>query len=298
MPIDHFMLTAGKSMPQNEDAMSALEAHMRDLGSLKNSFFTMENKIVPASVLTSRTLGVSISNDILKMFDFQPVRGRAYATPILSSHRKTNLSTMLKFEGIRIKDSNQINNLLVFGENFFQGSIDDTTALTFTKASKTIFHEIGHAVGAESGINKYPALTEFELFEEKLKYDFEKKKNPISFVTKDVAEEWKNKFINALSDYGVEEARADSFSGLLSRTKLGKSYMAGPDNLYTPLMSPYSYLDSDNRKPFGNYSEWMLENTRKAPFYNALAAHLDFDEIEGLANIQAHGKFMGSLNYR
>jgi len=286
MPIDHFMLTAGKSMSQNEDAMSALETNMRDLGSLKNSFFTMEKKIVPASVVTRRTLGVSISDDNLKMFGFAPVGDGAYSTQILSSHRKTNLSTMLKFEGIRIKDSQKINNLLVFG----QGYVDRGEAALLHAG----LHEIGHAVSTESGIDEYVAFRDFRGFEEQLEFDFRTKK--LSSVSEDVANEWKIKYINAVSETAVEEARADSFAKLISRTAIGKSIIAQPDEV-DKIISPYSFFGPDDQS-FGTYSERILEDTRKASFYDALAVHIDFDKIQELANMEAHGKYMGSVNHR
>jgi|LakMenEpi03Aug12_release.lakeMendotaPanAssembly.Ray.scaffolds.fasta_scaffold25989_5 hypothetical protein len=286
MPINHFMFRTGKSMPQNEDAMFALETNMRDLGSLKNSFFTMEKKIIPASVMARRTLGINVSSDTLKMFDF-PTNEGAYSLPILSSHRKTNLSTMLKFEGIRIKNSDKINNLLVFG----QGYIDRGQGALL----HTAFHEIGHAVSSESGVGRFPERNKFLNFNEQLEFDFRTKK--LSSFPQDAANEWKNKFINAVSEMGVEEARADSFAGLISKTAIGKSIMAQPDETPMDIISPYSFFDANNQS-FDVYSSDLLEMTKKNSFYDTLAAQVDFDEIQELANMEAHGKFMGSVNYR
>jgi hypothetical protein len=281
------MFRTGKSMPQNEDAMFALETNMRDLGSLKNSFFTMDNKIIPASVMARRTLGINVSEDTLKMFDFSPTNSGAYSLPILSSHRKTDLSTMLKFEGIRIKNSDKINNLLVFG----QGYIDRGQGPLL----HTAFHEIGHAVSSEVGNNRFPERNKFLNFNEQLEFDFRTKK--LFSFPQDVANEWKNKFINAVSEMGVEEARAESFSGLISKTAIGKSIIAQPDKTPTDIISPYSFFDADNQS-FDVYSSDLLEMTKKNSFYDTLAAQVDFDEIQELANMEAHGKFMGSVNYR
>jgi hypothetical protein len=63
------------------------------------------------------------------------------------------------------------------------------------------------------------------------------------------------------------------------------------------IISPYSFFDANNQS-FDVYSSDLLEMTKKNSFYDTLAAQVDFDEIQELANMEAHGKFMGSVNYR
>ena len=107
-----------------------------------------------------------------------------------------------------------------------------------------------------------------------------------------------------MGEHGVEEARAESFSGLISKTKLGQDAMtnilngrASEEDIARTFLTGYHRM-SEDRLPFGGYSKRYLDKARNSSAYNAIAAHVDFDELEKLGAIEAHGRFMGSIDYR
>ena len=207
MPVDYFMFRAGRSAPRAEEPMLQLQKNMREIGDLRNQYFFMGEKTISAPDLTSRTLGVSISDEILEMFNFAPV-GNAigHSESITSPNQITDLSAMLKYERINIQDSNRINNLLVFGES---AAADITEA----RLLKSGFHEVGHALSAATTPNRFDNVNAF--------YKYLDTGDPLA-LPGDLASEWTQKLIGAMGDLGLEEARAESFTSLMSKTTIGK----------------------------------------------------------------------------
>jgi len=299
MPIDHFMFAAGKSAPEAKEGMRALETNMKDIG-LDRSYVYMGENSVAASGITRRTLGISVTNDVLTKFGFNPLRStsRAHAATI-QPRQKAALAEMLKHEGIKIKDSNMISNLLVFNPSGVAESSQ-------TRTLKTGLHEIGHGVDNLTNSVKSEGFNEFYQVLDALSQlanDSQGAETPFS-VTKDVADEFQNKFFKTMSEHGLSEAKAESFSGLISKTKIGQSAIdsilngaASTEDIERTFLSGYHQLDEEGL-PFSNYTKHYLDDARKSPAYNALAAHLDFDHLEKLGSIEAHGTFMGSVNYR
>ena len=299
MPIDHFMFAAGKSAPEAKEGMRALETNMKDIG-LDRSFIHMEEQVLPASTITRRTLGISVTNDVLTKFGFDPVssRSRAHASTVPRSQRAA-LADMLKHEGIKIKDSNTISNLLVFKPSEVAGSSQTATL-------KTGLHEIGHSVDNLTNSAKSEGFKGFHNVLDVLNQfadESQGAETPFG-VTKDVADEFQNKFLRAMGEHGLSEAKAESFSGLISKTKIGQSAIdsilngaASTEDIQRTFMTGYHQLN-DEFLPFGGYSKRYLDEARKSPAYNALATHLDFDHLEKLGAIEAHGTFMGTVNYR
>ena len=299
MPIDHFMFAAGKSAPEAKEGMEKLQTNMKDIG-LDRSFFHMEENVLPASTVTRRTLGISVTDDVLKKFGFNPVgsRNSAHASTVPRGQRAA-LADMLKHEGIKIKDSDKINNLLVFKPNHVAADSQTTTL-------KTGLHEIGHAVDNLTNSAKSEGFTEFHQVLDALNEmarEVEGAETPLN-VTKDVADEFQNKFLKVMGQHGLSEAKAESFSGLISKTKIGQSAIdtilngaASTDDIVRTFMTGYHQLN-DEFLPFGGYSKRYLDEARKSPAFNALATHLDFDHLEKLGAVEAHGTFMGTINYR
>jgi hypothetical protein len=299
MPIDHFMFAAGKSAPEAKKGMRALETNMKDIG-LDRSYIHMGENFVPAGGITRRTLGISVTNDVLTKFGFTPMRStsRAHAATIQPRQRAA-LADMLKHEGIKIKDSNMISNLLVFNPS-------EVAANSQTRTLKTGLHEIGHGVDNLTNSVKSQGFHEFYNVLDSLSQlanDSQGAETPFG-ITKDVADEFQNKFLKTMSEHGLSEAKAESFSGLISKTKIGQSSIdlilngaASTEDIERTFLSGYHQLD-DEFIPFGNYSKHYLDDARKSPAYNALAAHLDFGHLEELGSIEAHGTFMGTVNYR
>jgi hypothetical protein len=299
MPIDHFMFAAGKSAPEAKKGMRALETNMKDIG-LDRSYIHMEENFVPASTMTRRTLGISVNNDVLAKFGFNPLgpTARAHAATV-QPYQRTALADMLKHEGIKIKDSNTISNLLVFNPN-------DVATESQTRMLKTGLHEIGHGVDNLTNLAKSEGFIEFyQVLDTLTQFADESQGAETPFgITKDVADEFQNKFLKAMGEHGLSEAKAESFSGLISKTKIGQSSIdlilnggASSDDIQRTFLSAYHQLN-DEFLPFGNYTKRYLDDARKSPAYSALAAHLDFDNLEKLGSIEAHGTFMGTVNYR
>jgi len=142
MPIDHFLFRAGKSAPGAKEGMQKIESSLREIGRLDESFLTMGDKSVVGAHVTKKTLGISVSNQVLEKFGFEPLNERAMAhaeTVGKTAKRQEALQQMLRHEGIRISNTDRVSNLLVFRESVVQrGSL--------TGNVKTALHEIGHGV--------------------------------------------------------------------------------------------------------------------------------------------------------
>jgi hypothetical protein len=300
MPVDHFMFRAGKSAPEAKEAMAALETNMKDIG-LDRKFISMGGKSVPAPVMTRRTLGLSVSNEVLEKFGFSPLldSSAAHADTIRPNQVKA-LQQMLQHEGIKIKDSNMITNLLVF-----KGS--QASSASQTGNLKFALHEIGHGVSTVTdAAAKSNASRDFLYLNQSLREfadEVRGAETPFS-VTQDIADEFKSTYLRAMGEHGIEEARAESFSGLISKTKLGQEGITkilngrvSEEDIGRTFLTGYHKM-SEDRLPFGSYSKYYLDKARNSSAYNAIAAHIDFDELEKLGAIEAHGRFMGSIDYR
>ena len=257
------MFRAGSSAPGAEEPMLQLETNMRDIGDLRNVHFSMGGRTIPAPVMTSRTLGVSISDEVLENYDFSPVGEDAAAhAETIRPNQSRALRAMLRHEGIPILDSDQINKLLVFKES------------TLTEGSEayilnTGFHELGHAVSTATTPDRFVNV---DAFRRHLEH------KPVSLNAKSMAErplanalEFRSKFIAAMGDYGLEEARAESFTSLMSRTRIGQEMYGeilrgrGGESLLTGYHI-LSYEGIENaRLPFSSYLEYLLELTEDSP---------------------------------
>jgi hypothetical protein len=300
MPVDHFIFRAGKSARGATEAMASMETNLKEIG-LDRSYISMSGRSVPSTLLTRKTLGVSISDEVLQKFGFEPVGASAAHEHAIRQSELKPLGQMLQHEGIKIKDISSISNLLVFKESSLIG-------VSQTRNLKTALHEIGHAVSEKTGAYSpvRTAYSDFSIFNQSLSEFADEAKGaqtPFS-ITRDVADEFQNIFLRAMGEHGIEEARAESFSGLISRTKLGQdaiaitlSGKASEEDIRRTFGVGYAVFN-ENYLPFTNYSERYLTMARSSTAYNALASHLDFDEMTKLGAIEAHGKFMGSVNYR
>jgi hypothetical protein len=142
MPIDHFLFRAGKSAPGAKKGMQEIESSLREIGRLDESFLTMGDKSVFGTNVSKKTLGISVSNQVLEKFGFEPLNERAAAhaeTVGQSLTRHEALQRMLRHEGIGLSDTGRVSNLLVFRESVVQRE-------SLTGNVKTALHEIGHGV--------------------------------------------------------------------------------------------------------------------------------------------------------
>ena len=293
MPIDHFLFRAGKSAPGAKEGMERIESSLREIGRLDESFLTMGDKSIPGPGVSKRTLGISVSNDVLVKFGFLPLNDRAsaHAQPVGENlTRQDHLQRMLSSEGIRIKNAGQVRNLLVFRE-----SVVKKGSLTLNVG--TALHEIGHGVSTltNSSVDKTRLRSELKGIVDSGIKD--------TTITKDVADNFRSTFLSLMGQHGLEEARAESFSGLISKTTIGKdaiTKIAGGNieqkYIYQNLLSMYHRLD-DRLYGFQGYAQDHLKHIQGSLVYDAFARHIDFDELQKLGSIEAHGIFMGSVDY-
>jgi hypothetical protein len=106
-----------------------------------------------------------------------------------------------------------------------------------------------------------------------------------------------------MREFGREEARAESFSGLISKTTIGKDALTKiarggieEKDINRTLLSSYHRLD-DEFYGFQGYAEHNLRGLRGSAAYDAFARHIDFDQLQRLGAVEAHGVFMGSVDY-
>jgi hypothetical protein len=106
-----------------------------------------------------------------------------------------------------------------------------------------------------------------------------------------------------MREFGREEARAESFSGLISKTTIGKDALTKiarggveEEDINRTLLTGYHYLD-DEFYGFRGYAEQNLRYMRDSAVYDAFARHIDFDQLQRLGAVEAHGVFMGSVDY-
>ena len=293
MPIDHFLFRAGKSAPGAKEGMERIESSLREIGRLDESFLTMGDKSIIGPDVAKRTLGISVSNDVLTKFGFDPLNDRAmaHAQPLGRSQKSQELlQRMLRHEGIRISNTGQVRSLLVFRESVVKkGSL--------TRNVGNALHEIGHGVSTitNSGLDRDRFTGELKGIVDSGIKD--------TRITTDVADNFRSTFLSLMGQYGLEEARAESFSGLISKTTIGKdaiTKIAGGDieqkHIYQNLLSPYNRLD-DEFYGFRGYAQDILKHVQGSLVYDAFARHIDFDELQKLGSIEAHGVFMGSVDY-
>ena len=293
MPIDHFLFRAGKSAPGAKEGMEAIESSLREIGRLDESFLTMGDKSIPGPGVSKRTLGISVSNDVLVKFGFHPLNDRALASAQTVGEnltRQDHLQRMLSSEGIRVKNAGQVTNLLVFRE-----SVIKKRSLTHNVG--TALHEIGHGVSAltRSGLDR-------DRFRGELKGIVDSGIKDTT-ITTDVADNFRSTFLSLMREHGLEEARAESFSGLVSKTTIGKDALRKiakgnipQEHIAENLLGAYSTLN-DEFSPFLGYAQDHLKHIQGSLVYDAFARHIDFDELQKLGAIEAHGIFMGSVDY-
>lgn len=304
MPIDHFIFRAGQSASDTTEQFSRVESTLKEIGFGQKNIY-MDGITLPGSSIIKRTLGIAVSDDVLRKFGFSEV-GSSLAHMVEVDHtQRSSLHEMLKFEGIKtgIEKEEKSINLLVFGKEF-----KDQTHI---RAAKTALHEIGHAVSSRTVQDSYDFINDslvqnvanfrdsLEDFEnEALKMTWEEKKaiaqKNIPDHLKEAGEEFQDSFIDAMRAYGKEEARAESFSGLLSKTRIGRSITK---NDVSDLLTGYHSLETDYR-PFKHYSESHFKYVRQSLGYNKMFDVLNLHRVLELGEMAAHGTFMGSLNYR
>ena len=294
MPIDHFLFRAGKSAPGAKEGMERIESSLKEIGRLDESFLTMGDKSIVGPDVAKRTLGISVSNDVLAKFGFDPLNDRAaaHAQPLGGSLKSQELlQRMLRHEGIRISNTGQVRNLLVFRESVVKKG-------TLTLNVGTALHEIGHGVSTltRSGVDRPHLRSELKGIVDSGIKD--------TRITTDVADNFRSTFLSLMGEHGLEEARAESFKGgLISKTAIGKdaiTKIAGGNieqkHVQHNLLSAYNILD-DEFYGFRGYAQDILKHVQGSLAYDAFARHIDFDELQKLGAIEAHGVFMGSVDY-
>jgi hypothetical protein len=163
MPIDHFLFRAGKSAPGAKEGMQKIESTLREIGRLDKSFLTMGDKSVVGTHVSKKTLGISVSNQVLEKFGFYPLNESADAhaeTVGETIEKQKALQQMLRREGIRISDTDQVSNLLVFRESVVQTE-------SLTSNVKNALHEIGHGVAnlTQSTVDKNLLVRQLYLYD-------------------------------------------------------------------------------------------------------------------------------------
>jgi hypothetical protein len=105
-----------------------------------------------------------------------------------------------------------------------------------------------------------------------------------------------------MREFGREEARAESFSGLISKTTIGKDALTKiarggieEKDINRTLLGAYHRLD-DEVYGFRGYAENSLRGLTLSA-YDAFARHIDFNQLQRLGAVEAHGVFMGSVDY-
>lgn len=190
---------------------------------------------------------------------------------------------------------------------------------------KTSIHEIGHRVSTLTGqANKLQSGSFFDLMdliEEQLA------DNPNIKIGPEISLEVADYFKKAMVEHGLEEARAESFGFAgLSKTTIGKEALselafqashAAPEEsiddfiekikLSVGKIMPYELvggyasntpeMGDETYRGFENYSERYFNRLKRSPAFNALAAHMDFEDVHVLAQAHAHAAYMGSVNY-
>jgi len=182
------------------------------------------------------------------------------------------------------------------------------------KLVKTSIHEIGHRVSTLTlQADKTPHTSFYNLMD---LIDEQVTDNPNIKVGPEISLEVADYFKKAMIEVGLEEARAESFAFAgLSKTMIGRealselayeasgkwqSLRAGIEPF--DLLGGYAYNEPGTDKlvstrGFENYGNRFLNRIKKSPAFNALAAHLDFDDVSILAQTHAHATYMGSINY-
>ena len=186
---------------------------------------------------------------------------------------------------------------------------------------KTSIHEIGHRVSTLTGqADKQKSRSFFDLMdliEEQLA------DNPNIKIGPEISLEVADYFKKAMIEAGLEEARAESFGFAgLSKTTIGKealselAYQASDVRFADPmekfeasinkimdihLVGGYAYntpeIGDKTHRGFQNYSNRYFDRLKRSPAFNALAAHMDFEDVHVLAQAHAHAAYMGSVNY-
>lgn len=192
---------------------------------------------------------------------------------------------------------------------------------------KTSIHEIGHRVSTLTGQpDKLKSRSFFDLMdliEEQLA------DNPNIKIGPEISLEVADYFKKAMVEHGLEEARAESFGFAgLSKTTIGKEALSelafqasDPADLTdegieaymekfnastskimpNQLVGGYAYntpeIGDKTFRGFENYSNRYLNRLKRSPAFNALAAHMDFEDVHILAQAQGHAAYMGSVNY-
>lgn len=192
---------------------------------------------------------------------------------------------------------------------------------------KTSIHEIGHRVSTLTGQpDKLKSRSFFDLMdliEEQLA------DNPNIKIGPEISLEVADYFKKAMVEHGLEEARAESFGFAgLSKTTIGKealselAFQASDPAVLTyegiepymekfnasiskimpsQLVGGYAYntpeIGDKTFRGFENYSNRYLNRLKRSPAFNALAAHMDFEDVHILAQTQGHAAYMGSVNY-
>jgi hypothetical protein len=304
MPIDHFLFRAGKSAPGAKEGMQKIESSLREIGRLDESFLTMGDKSVVGAHVSKKTLGISVSNQVLEKFGFQPLNKRSAGHAQVvgrNAKQREALQRMLRHEGIRISNTDQVSNLLVLGESVVKrGSLTSNVG--------TALHEIGHGVSrlTQSTMDRDRLSGELSgIVDSVLSGSGRAPDSGIRYIriTTDVADNFRSTYLNLMREFGREEARAESFSGLISKTTIGKDALTkiakggiAEKNIQETLLGGYHRLD-DEHYGFRGYAERNLEDLRGSTVYDAFARHIDFDQLQRLGAVEAHGVFMGSVDY-
>jgi hypothetical protein len=219
------------------------------------------------------------------------------------------------FQDAALAQNNQFNkftNIIAFNTKEVVDYVGIDPSIRNLRNVKTGLHEVGHSVShlSRSALLREQAYTNFYYAIDSLSQMAKEATDAgdVFGVQKDVADEVSTLFKNVIKEAALEEARAESFGyATLSKTSVGKEYLSRfrSGNLDTfdksvyHMMSGYTWLDNTDNdiKPFAHYSSSILDTIKRSASYNALAAHIDFDKLEQIANIEGHAEYIGSVNY-
>lgn len=288
-----------------------------------DAVFTMGTGHIRHSEVNRLTVAAVVDNLSLKKIDFPTFsEERAYAMDFgnKASYYHPDLQQLLEDELILPKGKNYDHVKNLTGAIFFnKDTLEKADGFAEdVKLVKTSIHEIGHRVSTLTGqADKQKSRSFFDLMnliEEQLA------DNPNIKIGPEISVEVADYFKKAMIEAGLEEARAESFGFAgLSKTTIGKEALSDlasqasrgyfGDPLLGVKIMPHHLLGGYSRnmpesqtgdktvRGFQNYSNTYFNRIKTSPAFNALSAHLDFEDVHVYSQVHAHAAYMNSVNY-